>query len=35
MKGFHDFIKKQKTARYLIDKGYENDLVWDTLKNFN
>jgi regulatory protein len=35
IKGVHDFIKKQKTARYLIDKGYENDLVWDTLKNFN
>lgn len=34
VKGSQDFIRKQKTARYLIEKGYENDLVWDTLKNF-
>ena len=26
------FIKQKKIATYLISKGYESDLVWDTLK---
>ncbi len=26
------FKKKQKTARYLLQKGYESELVWEVLK---
>ena len=26
------FIKKKKIATYLINKGYESDLVWDKLR---
>lgn len=27
----NNFIKKQKTANYLIGKGYESELVWETI----
>ena len=26
------FIKKNKIAKYLIQKGFENDLIWDILR---
>ncbi len=29
----NNFTKKQKLAKYAITKGYENDLVWETLGN--
>jgi regulatory protein len=29
------FIRKQKTARYLTEKGYETDLIWDLLKKMD
>ncbi len=28
------FKVKNKIARYLINKGYESELVWDKLKNY-
>ena len=28
-----EFIKKQKLAKYAIRKGFENDLVWDLLRD--
>ncbi len=27
-------VKKNKTAKYLIGRGFEADLVWETLRNF-
>ncbi len=27
------FIKKQKLAKYAINKGFENNLVWDLLRD--
>tara|TARA_Y100000739_G_C20537008_1_gene431745 strand:- start:232 stop:678 length:447 start_codon:yes stop_codon:yes gene_type:complete len=32
LSNYNDFIKKQKIAKYAISKGYENHLVWDSLK---
>ena len=29
----NNFIKKQKIAKYAINKGFENDLVWDHLSD--
>ncbi len=29
------FIKKQKVVRYLLQKGYEADLVWDAVNNYS
>ena len=29
------FQSKQKIARYLMQKGYEQQLVWDHLKTFD
>ena len=29
----NNFIKKQKIAKYAINKGFENDLVWDYLSD--
>ena len=31
LKETDDFVKKQKAANYLIQKGYESDLVWKAL----
>ncbi|RUA34306.1 MAG: RecX family transcriptional regulator [Bacteroidetes bacterium] len=28
------YIKKQKAVRYLLQKGYEPNLVWETVNNF-
>lgn len=27
--------KRNKTFRFLLSKGYENDLIWDVLKSFD
>lgn len=27
------FVKKQKIAKYAVNKGFENNLVWDFLNN--
>ena len=35
MKGEKIFVKKQKIAQYLLGKGYENDLIWETLNKIN
>ncbi len=31
IKGENQFIKKKKIATYLINKGYESNLVWDKI----
>lgn len=28
-----EYVRQNRTARYLINKGYESDLVWDSIKN--
>ncbi len=28
-----DFIRKNKIARYLVSKGFENELVWEGIQN--
>jgi regulatory protein len=30
----NEFEVKNKISRYLINKGYESELVWDKLKDF-
>jgi regulatory protein len=32
IKETNPLVKKNKTAQYLVGRGYEADLVWDTLK---
>ena len=32
LKESNQYIKKQKTVRYLLQKGYESDLVWEAIK---
>jgi regulatory protein len=32
LKESNQYIKKQKAVRYLLQKGYESDLVWESVK---
>ncbi|SMG51586.1 regulatory protein [Marivirga sericea] len=32
LKESNQYIKKQKAVRYLLQKGYESDLVWEAIK---
>ena len=32
LKEKNPFIKNKKIATYLINKGFESNLVWDTIK---
>lgn len=34
LKDEDNFIKKQKLAKHAINKGYENDLVWNYLSDY-
>lgn len=34
IKDNNHFSRKRKLAKYLIDKGYESDLVWEKIKVF-
>ena len=34
-KGIQTYQKEAKTAQYLIGRGFESNLVWDQIKNFN
>jgi len=33
LKDENNFIKKQKLAKFAINKGFENNLVWDLLRD--
>ena len=35
IKAENDFEKKRKLAAYAMQKGFEGDLVWEVLKDFD